>query len=288
MRFLSLAQIARLFFPGHPSAARRRMRALERRGWVRLFEERLTFGGHPKYALPTAKTLRFAYRALQSESAGTASETIVRTMLADQPQTALELAPFSAPAFLPHQRETNDAVIAFRRSFPLGVVWASAFERPFPTRASGSFLPQPDFVLVCAPFGQGPRLVLGELDRGSEPLQRFARRKADTYRSLSADSAWQRLTGFRDFEVWVVVNDSTAHRPLHRIAALQDTVRSRFASHGFRYTLLDWATRSPDQAIWFTTTPPDLTIEEADLAGHMATDRTVRTLDLLPPTSVRH
>ena len=287
MRLLSLAQIARLFFPGHPSAARRRMRALEQRGWVRLFEERLTFGGHPKYALPTARALRFAYRALQDESTKTASETTVRTMLADQPRTAMELAPFTAPAFLPHQRETNDALIACRQSYPLGVMWASAFERPFPTRASGSFLPQPDFVLICAPFGQEPRLVFGELDRGSEPVQRFARRKVDAYRSLRADRSCERLTGFASFEVWVVVSNVAAERPLRRIAVLQETVRSRFASEGFRFTLLDWVMAAPEQPIWFTTTSPDLTIEGVNLTAHVATGRTAGVLDLPPPNPFR-
>ncbi len=48
MRLLSYQQVATMFFPGHASAARRRMRKLAGLGCVRIFEERLTFGGHPK------------------------------------------------------------------------------------------------------------------------------------------------------------------------------------------------------------------------------------------------
>lgn len=255
------------------------MRKLEQLGWVSLFEERLTFGGHPKYVLPTAKTLRWAFDAMERESEGSPDETLVRTMLADQPRTALELAPFTAPAFLPHQRETNDAVIAFRQCYPLGVLWASAFERPFPTRKGGHFLPQPDFVLVMAPFGEAPRLVLGELDRGSEPVARFIERKVSTAASLRFDGTLKRLTGFDAFEVWVVVKDVAHHASLRRLAVLQQAAREHFAQSLFRFTVLDWVIAAPEKAIWYSGKSPDSTIDGLDLERHAATGRTVRALD---------
>lgn len=279
LRLLSFAQVADLFFPGHSSAARRRMRKLESLGWVSLFEERLTFGGHPKYVLPTSKALRWAFDALERESGGTPHESLVRTMLADQPRTALELAPFTAPAFLPHQRETNAAVIAFKKCYPLGVTWASAFERPFPTRRSGHFLPQPDFVLVMAPFGEAPRLVFGEHDRGSEPVARFMERKVDTAASLLFGDTLGRLTGFDRFEVWVTVNDVAGNAPLRRIAVLQDAARAHYAERLFRFTLLDWALAGPEKAIWYRDQRPDVAIERLDADLHAATGRTVRALD---------
>jgi hypothetical protein len=256
------------------------MRKLAELGWVSVFEERLTFGGHPRYVLPSTRAVRWSFKALERESEGTAHETLVRTMLVDQPRTALSIPPFTAPAFLPHQRETNDLLIAFRQSYPLGVAWASAFERPFPTRRSGTFLPQPDFVLVLAPFGQAPRLVFGEHDRGSEPLARFIERKANAYSRLQGSADLKRLTGFDRFEVWVTVNDVAGRAPLRRLAALIDAARRAYVQDLFAFTLLGWALATPDKAIWFTGGKfPDPAVQRANAEMHAATGSTRSALD---------
>ena len=282
-RILSYEQIARLHFPGRLATARRRMRRLALAGWVTIFEERALRGGHPRYALPTTRTLRWAFEVITAEAVGSASETLAREILRHQSQNGLTLRSPGTPPFLPHQREIGSLVLALRRCYSLGVGFTCAFARPFPLEVNGVNLPQPDFILVAAPFGRDPVLVFGEHDRGTEPVARFGRRKVDAYEQLVVRPALLRkLTGFSEFRVLVTVADPVHRRPMERLAALAAQVRRRGGHSTYALAPAGWVNAAPDGPVWFTADqPPDPEITRPNLELHGATGRTRAILDLL-------
>jgi len=282
-RILSYGQIAGLHFPGQLATARRRMRRLERAGWVSLFEERALRGGHPRYVLPTSRALRWAFDAITAEAVGTSSEHLTREVLRQQSREGLVLRSTGTPPFLPHQREIGSILVALRRSYGLGVVFSCAFARPFPLEVNGVSLPQPDFILVAAPFGREPVLLLGEHDRGTEPVARFGRRKVDAYEQLIVrHQLLSKLTGFDSFRVLITVTDPIHRRPLDRLTALAAQIRSRGGDSTYALAPAGWVAASPEGPVWFLAgNPPDPTIARPNLELHAATGRTLGFLDSL-------
>lgn len=286
-RLLSYGQIAELHFPGQLATARRRMRRLERAGWVTLFEERTLRGGHPRYALPTTRTLRWAFDAIAAEAVGTSSEHLVREVLRQQSREGLVLRSPGTPPFLPHQREIGNLVVALRRCYSLGVGFSCAFARPFPLEVNGVSLPQPDFILVAAPFGREPLLVFGEHDRGTEPVARFGRRKVEAYEQLYVrPPLLRKLTGFSAFRVLITVADPVHRRPMERLTALAAQIRKRGGDSTYALAPAGWVATSPDGPVWFTADqPPDPAIPRPNLELHAATGRTLALLEVMAAQS---
>ena len=251
-RLLSFRQLqSQVFTNLHKTVLTRRMQALKQAGFIATWEERLTVGGHPRYALPTRTGLEWALQELKAETNGLPHRRLVRLMIGETGKRPLELAPRTAPPFLPHQEETNRVVAALEAQPDLGVTWVSTWHRPFPNAIDDLRMPQPDGVLVATRDGK-PHLVFLEHDRGQEAPASFARKKAERYYELSLYGIAQELFGFDDFTVWVTINDVANRKPLQRIRTLQAVSRN---ARMMRFTLAGWIpAHGHRRPIWFTPT----------------------------------
>jgi len=172
-------------------------------------------------------------------------------MSPQRPRQLLSLDPGDAPAFLAHQRECNDLVVALETRGAAPVIWASTWDRPFPNRAGELSFPQPDAVIVFA-TGSGARLVFLEHDRGMESLAHFRSAKVERYAELFVrPDLCEELLGFRTFEVWVSILDARFRRPLRRLTALVKTALQGGAEELMSFTLAGWLCHEPGGAIWF-------------------------------------
>lgn len=241
-----------VFSNRHGSVLTRRMQALEEAGYLTVWEERLSRGGHPRYALLTQQGLSWAIEELRASTLGQPHEQLVRFMLGTRPRKPLVLAPNTAPPFLPHQIETNRIAASFARAAGLGITWASTWHRPFPNEVRGVAMPQPDGVLVALIRGQ-PHLLFLEHDRSQESPGSFAERKTKRYQLLVDLGLARELLGFDTFTVLVTVVDPVNQRPFDRIRALQDVSA---AAPMMRFTLAGWAQAHPEAAQWFTPETP--------------------------------
>lgn len=252
MRLLSYGQLERLVFAGSSDGiARRRIRTLQERGWVTTWEEPTVRGGHVRYVLPTRVGLTRALDELSIDASASSAGRVVELMTPAAERTPLALSPGVTPAFLAHQREVNHLLIAFDRSPAFHVLWASSWDRPFPSTDGGLPLPQPDYVAVFAGPG-GPRLVFGEHDRGHESLAHFTTAKVDRYAALAVmPDVCERLFGFRTFEVWVTVIDARFRHPLRRLRELGRVAAAGGAAGVMRFALGGWVFNAPAEAVWF-------------------------------------
>lgn len=157
----------------------------------------------------------------------------------------------AAPNWFAHQAEVNALVLRLREAVSLR--WMSSWDCPFPSKLASFDLPQPDYVLI-EETSAGPRLVFGEHDRGSEPVDRFVARKVLLYAALSAfPEACAHHFGLPAFTVRVTVTDPVHRTPLRRLA---DLLEATYRAGGpdvtrwFRFTLAGWLHGVPDEAIW--------------------------------------
>ncbi len=210
-RILSFDQLRRLVFPHlSPQRVGQRLRALAAAGWLHIWEDVSRIGGRPRYAVPTRRALALTMDALHAASIGQASERPASLMLRGRPRRPLVLAPRTTPAFLAHQRECNDLLIAYARISGARLLWSTSFDRPFPLHARGLALPQPDYAVILERAG-APALIFGEHDRGHESLAHFRRTKAERYAALAArPELTMELFGFARFMVWITVVDARA------------------------------------------------------------------------------
>lgn len=267
-RLLSLEQLARSHFPGQAhQVIGRRVGRLVADGWLETWDQPVPLGGRPRFVLPTARALRFAYHALEADARGTVAETLLRTMRPARPPKPLALEPGATPPFFQHQKETNDLALAIAHRSGLSVTWSSTWERPLPVEAGGITLPQPDAVfLIEAPAG--PRVILLEHDRGMEPVRHFYQTKTARYADLLArPELCTQLFGTTTVEIWVSVLDARERRPLHRLTQLLATAeREHLASH-MRFTLGGWLNAFPDKAVFFPRGSAPLS-EDVAAASH--------------------
>ena len=252
LRLLRYDQLHRLAFAAvDPSIARRRIRLLVRSGWLATWESPSPQGGHARYAHPTAAAIRALLPTLVPD---TPWAPLVSRMVPRQ-RRPLELAS-GTPKWLPHQREVNHLVTSIATSPDWRILWASSWDCPFPSRAGMFVLPQPDYVLVEEVEG-APRLVFGEHDRGSEPLDRFTVRKVALYSALAEfPDVCEQQFGIASFRVHVTVTDPLRRRPMARLRALLETARSAERPDIFRFTLGGWLYAYPAAPIWFGVDHP--------------------------------
>lgn len=246
LRLLSLPQLASLVFPGrHRTRLSYRLSALARNGWLRVWEDGSVRGGRPRYVVPTQGGLRWALTQLQRSQAPFRHATLLATMLRSDRRRPIPLRDGVTPAFLAHQREVNDLLVAIGSAPDLRVTWASSWHRPLPNARDGIRLPQPDFVLVLAE-GETRRLVFGEHDRGQESLAHFAEAKATRYRELARRTDLLRaLTGFESFSVLVTVDDARGEDSASRLAHLLRVTLERYAAALFTFAPAIDVLRSP-------------------------------------------
>jgi hypothetical protein len=292
-RILSFAQLHRGVFP-HLSAQRvgQRLHALAANGWLHIWEDVSRIGGRPRYALPTQRSLIFAWDALRAASIGQASERLSSLMLRGRPRRPFVLRSRETPAFLAHQRECNDLLLAYTHIQGARPVWSTSFDRPFPLHAAGIALPQPDVALILERGGR-PALIFGEHDRGHESPAHFRRTKAERYAALAArPDLTMELFGFAGFTVWVTVLDARAGAPLRRLQTLARIAHEAAASDVMAFTLAGWAIVSPEAPIWFCdgAAPEAGTIAEArahPLLRSVPTHPLRVTDGIAPPTDMR-
>ncbi|MEK6371211.1 MAG: replication-relaxation family protein [Acidobacteriota bacterium] len=253
LRVLTYEQLHRLAFAAaDPSIARRRIRHLARAGWLATWEAPSRRGGHVRYAHPTAAAIRAILPTLTPDASWAA---LVASMVPRSERRPLELGA-GAPKWLAHQREVNHLVTSILASPDRRVRWASSWDCPFPSRAGTFALPQPDYVLV-EEVGGAPRLIFGEHDRGSEPIDRFTARKVALYGALAAfPEICEQRFGIASFRVHVSVTDPLRRAPIARLRALLDAAGSSERPEVFRVTLGGWLFASPAEAVWFGVDDP--------------------------------
>ena len=251
-RLLSLEQAGCLVFPDRTlQAVGQRVGRLREAGWLRTWDQPVASGGRPRFVLPTARALRWACDEFRAGTRGTPAEALVATMLPARPPLPLSLEDGVTPPFFQHQKQTNDLAIAVATRSGLPLLWSSTWERPFPPKADGITLPQPDAVFLID-SAQGPRLVLLEHDRGMEPVPHFRATKTARYADLLArPDLCARLFGTNVVEVWVAVLDAREHRPLRRLEALRATASAEQMTSLMRFTLGGWLHAFPDRPVFF-------------------------------------
>jgi hypothetical protein len=123
-----------------------------------------------------------------------------------------------------------------------------------PVRDTVRDIPKPDYVLIEA-HEDGPRLVFGEHDRGSEPIDRFISRKVLLYAALASfPEACAHGFGLSTFTVRVSVTDPVHRAPMRRLTSLITATRHAGGSEVadlFRFTLAGWLHAYPAEPIWF-------------------------------------
>lgn len=250
LRLLRYDQLHRLAFADvDPSIARRRIRQLARSGWLATWEAPSRRGGHARYAHPTADAIRALLPALVPEASWA---PLVARMVPRSQRRPLQLGT-AAPKWLAHQREVNHLVTSIATAPERRILWASSWDRPFPSRVGMFALPQPDYVLVEEVDG-APRLVFGEHDRGSEPIDRFAARKLALYSALADfPEVCKQQFGIASFRVHVTVIDPLRRTPIARLRTLLDAARRAERPDIFRFTLGGWLYAYPAAPIWYVT-----------------------------------
>lgn len=208
-----------------------------------------------RYALPTPVAVRTVTAALFRETAEEPFAPIIGLMLPQTSKRALKLAGRERPNWLAHQMEVNALVLRLREATPLR--WMSSWDCPFPSRLASFDLPQPDYVVV-EQHADGPRIVLGEHDRGSEPIERFVVRKVLLYAALAAfPEACAQHFGLPTFTVHVSVTDPVHGAPMRRLRDLLEATRRAGGAEVadlFRFTLAGWLHAYPREPIWFAST----------------------------------
>jgi hypothetical protein len=248
LRIASIQQLANAAFPDvSVVVARRRLRALHDHGWIRVWDRPVASGGAPRYVYPTAKALRWAYPRLLELARGTPAEQIVRLMIPDSAKRLVQLEAGLEPQWFAHQDEINRLLLARLRAAGEDLLWASAWDCPFPDRLNGLKAPQPDYVLVTIHDGKA-LLTFGEHDRATEPMGRWMEKLA-AY--AAAREAGEDLFGHAEFTIDVTVTDPLRRAPHRRAREIVNTVQAA-GCHGFvRVTLAGWAHAFPHGRIWF-------------------------------------
>ena len=248
-RILTYAQLRRIAYAGvHASVARRRMRLLAKAGWLKTVEFPQRHGGHQRYAHPATPTINAVLAEIGSSAEAEVFAPLARMMLPSSGRRPLELRTDGPPKWLAHQREVNHLLATTLTSRP-GILWASSWDCPFPSRQGMFTMPQPDYVVVEETDG-GPRLIFGEHDRGSD--KRFGERKVELYSALAQfPEACEEFFGFRSFSVHVTVIDPVRQRPIERMRELVRITEAAGATSLFRFTLGGWLFAYGPDAIWF-------------------------------------
>lgn len=256
LRLLSYDQVQRLTFDGlHRTAMRRRLRALARSGWLTLWDGPAPRGGRCRFVLPTARAIHAVFADVKDRTTDAPHARLVARMVPRRGRRALDLEQGAAPKWLGHQLEVNHLLVGIQRS-DRRVLWASSWDCPLPSRIGMFTLPQPDYVLVEEVAGV-PRLVFGEHDRASEPVERFIERKVALYTTLADFPEFCAETfGVSSFEVHVTVVDPVRHAPIERVEALLAAVERGGATDRFRFTLGGWLFDDPVSPVWFTVDAP--------------------------------
>ena len=248
LRLLTYEQLHRIAFADTDrSIARRRVRKLAEGGWLTTWEAPARHGGHERYAHPTAQAIRAILPTLVPDAPWRA---LIERMVPRSQRRPLELADH-APKWLAHQREVNHLLASIMTAPERRVLWASSWDCPFPSKLGMFTLPQPDYVLVEEVAGV-PRLVFGEHDRGSEPVERFSARKIALYGALASfPDVCEEFFGLRSFRVHISVIDPLRRAPVARLRALMESARRSEHPDLFHFTLGGWLFASPGAPIWY-------------------------------------
>jgi len=251
-RVLTFDQIGALvFFGRHPSIIGRRLNRLARGGWLDRWYEPVHSGGHPGYAMLTARGSRWAEMQIRAHIEGKLWAPLVTRMLPDSGRRRLILPPHRIPPFLAHQRQVNALLVAWYTRGTTPLLWASSWDCPFPTSAtSGVPWPQPDFVMVREADGK-PEIILGELDRGHEPVAVFVDRKVVPYTLLMATpEVLDSCFGTAQVRVWIAVLDVHRRRPEERLRRLAQAATDHGGGPILEFALAGRIYAHPEDSAW--------------------------------------
>jgi len=255
-RIAGYDQLRELLFKGQNTAAVRKCaRVLEERGWLQRWNASISKVGRIGHVHPTARALSSALDAIEGSIATEPWARAVALMLPASGRRALMLVR-PVPKWFAHQREINHLITRAICATGSRTVWASSWECPFPERVGMFDMPQPDYVLIQS-GADGPHLIFGEHDRGTEPIERFVERKVALYSGLAAfPDACAEMFGMARFAVQVSVLDSRRRAPIARLTELLDATRTFGAPPIFRFTLAGWQHAYAREPIWFTAENP--------------------------------
>lgn len=255
LRLLTYSQLRSLSYAGaHASVTRRRVKQLVQAGLLSTWESPSRHGGHTRYALPTPAAVRAITGELVRSVEREPFAPLIDLMIPQTTRRPLQLSGAGGPApnWFAHQTEVNTLLLKLHGAQPLH--WLSSWDCPFPSRLASFVLPQPDYILIEA-LDDGPRLVFGEHDRGSEPVDRFIARKVLLYAALAAfPEACRHHFGFETFTVHVSVTDPIHQTPMRRLMDLLSATRragGEEVGNLFRFTLAGWLHAYPREPIWF-------------------------------------
>ncbi len=231
------------------------VRRMERRGWLRTWNEPREFGGRPTWLYSTAAGRKAGLEIVSDASRGTCTKQVVSAMMPSARTRPLELRPRLAPSFLRHQQETATLLVHLAKAH--GAIWYSAWDRPLPQKAAPGPLPQPDGVLIL-PGSAGPELIFLEHDRGMESPAHFIQAKAERYAELAVrPELLMRLMGFATFRLAITVENYRLHRkPLERLILLARLLRNVGADREAFLTLAGWANAWPAGTVWCRADDP--------------------------------
>jgi hypothetical protein len=254
LRVVGYDQLRRLAYVGlDASAVRRDVREAEDAGWLQRWSLPIRGYGRVGHVHPTERANAAVLGSVHASTADASWGKTVQLMLPATGRRSLTLS--SVPKWFQHQREVNHLLTSIVCSRRAPLLWASAWDSPFPTRVGGVTMPQPDYVLVEADAG-GPRVVFGEHDRGHEPIERFVARKVALYAGLSGACA--STLGVPSFRVDVSVIDTVSRHPIERLRRLMEATRAYGAADLFRFTLGGWLFAEAAAPIWFIDGTPQV------------------------------
>lgn len=251
LRLLGFDQLRRLAFEGGDgSILRHRVRTYDDAGWISRWTATLPHGVRQRCAVPTRDAICAVVDRLDGMlGADVPFAPLVRLMLPNTERRSLKLTE-STPEWFAHQREVNHLVASIIRS-GRKILWASAWDCPFPETAENYTLPQPDYVLVEEVDGK-LRVVFGEHDRGTETVERFVDRKLALYDELAEEAAdAAELFGIADFVIHVSVLDVRTQNPVRRLQSLLREASDTAKPHLFSFTLAGWLHAYPAERVWF-------------------------------------
>ena len=266
LRLASMRQLADLAYRGTSLiVARRRLRRLERDGWITFWDLPTRAGAAIRYAVPTRRALAWADTRIAEAVEGGPAATLITRMLPVRTRRLADLKSHVVPPWFAHQNEINTLLVAIARAETDRLLWYSSWDCPFPDRVNGLKAPQPDYVVVRHD-AEAVAVTFGEHDRATEDSGVWTEKLAAYAVARELAMPW---LGIETFTVDVTVLDPSPRSPILRLRRLNELTRVAGMEHIVRFTLAGWLHAFPGEPVWFTDGASP-TSESTGRADHLA------------------